>query len=194
MKLTITHQTEFSKGELLLRTFFGLFYIVIPYVVVMFFILIAAIFATMIAWFSIVFRGIYPRNLWDFQIGILRWDLRVNARILNLADGYPAFGIYGDDEHTSLEVAYPEQLSSGMAIVKLLFGWLYCAIPHLFVLGIRSIWTLVLTILAFWQVLFTGKYSSEWHEFNVGTLRWNYRLSLYLFYLTDEYPPFSGKE
>lgn len=124
----------------------------------------------------------------------MRWQIRVNARLYNLVDGYPSFWLDGTDDLTSLEIPYPENLSRGHLLVKSFFGWLYCGLPHVFILYFRMIATMVLMFIAFWAVLFTGSYPKSWHTFNVGTLRWSTRLSLYLTFMTDDYPPFSGKE
>ncbi len=78
--------------------------------------------------------------------------------------------------------------------MKLLFGWIYVGIPHGFMLFFRSLWNMILIFLAFWVVLFTGKFPQSWHEFTVGTLRWSNRVTLYLAYMTDDYPPFTGDE
>ncbi len=78
--------------------------------------------------------------------------------------------------------------------MKAMFGFIYVIIPHMTILMFRNIATQVLIFLAFWSVLFTGSYPQSWFEFNVGTLRWTTRVRLYLGYMTDQYPPFSGKE
>jgi hypothetical protein len=85
-------------------------------------------------------------------------------------------------------------VSQGLVLVRALFGWIYVGVPHGFCLYFRFIGTGVLMFLAWWAVLFTGRYPESWHAFNVGTLRWYTRIGLYLSYFTDEYPPFSGKE
>jgi hypothetical protein len=122
----------------------------------------------------------------------MRWQLRVNSRFYNLVDGYPAFGIDGTDDLTSLDVPYPE-LSRGQLLLKTFFGWLYCAIPHIFILYFRLIGSMFVLFLAWWTVLFTGKMPAWMHDFLTGTLRWSFRLNLYLGNMTDTYPPFSGK-
>jgi hypothetical protein len=131
--------------------------------------------------------------MFEFHLGVLKWSLRVMARIYNLSDGYPAFGVKGSDDKTNLEVEYPEKLSRLMLIVRILFGWIYVGIPHGFILFFRSIATSVLMFLAWWVVLFTAKYPSSFHEFNTGTVRWSMRISIYMGFMTDEYPPFTGK-
>ena len=67
-------------------------------------------------------------------------------------------------------------------------------LPHGFALLFRTIASIILQFIAFWIVLFTAEYPKSFHDFNVGTLRWGIRVSLYMSFMTDEYPPFSGKE
>jgi hypothetical protein len=194
MKLTIKLQEQYSRIELLLRTFFGWIYIMIPHCFLLFFVAIWSLILTFISFFAILFTGRYPKSFFEFQVGMYRWNVRLNARIYNLSDGYPSLGISGTDSNTDLTVDYPEHLSRGLLLLKVLFGWLYVLIPHGFVLFFLSIWSLILTFLAFWIVLFTGKYPSSFHSFNTGLIRWNTRLNLYFSLMTDEYPPFSGQE
>ncbi|MCB0504328.1 MAG: DUF4389 domain-containing protein [Cyclobacteriaceae bacterium] len=194
MKLTVKHQETYSRGELILRTLFGGIYIVLPHMFLLFFVQIWAGILIFISWFSILFTGRFPQSFFEFLVGVYRWSLRVNARMYNLSDGYPAFGVDATDEFTSLEVEYPETLSRGHLLLKTFFGGLYCGLPHGFILVFRILWGLILWFLAFWVVLFTGSYPAGWHEFNVGTIRWATRVNLYLYFMTDDYPPFSAKE
>jgi hypothetical protein len=194
MKLTINYQESYSRGELLLRSFFGIFYILLPHAFLMIFFGIWSSILSFIAFWSILFTGRYPQSFFEFNAGMQRWSLRVNARVYNLADGYPSFGVNGTDEHTSLEIPYPETLSRGLLIVKVMFGLLYVFIPHIFILYFRIIWGAILGFIAFWSILFTGRYPQSFFEFQVGTLRWMTRVNLYMGLMTDEYPPFSGKE
>ena len=193
MTLTIKHQETYSRGELLLRTIFGFFYIGIPHFFLLFFVSIWSAILQFISFWAILFTGRYPESFFEFQVGVMRWNIRLNARLLNLSDGYPAFGIHGTDDQTSLDVPYPESLSRGLAIVKLLFGAIYVGLPHGFILFFRLIWGAILSFIAFWVVLFTGKYPESWHAFNVNTMRWSTRVNIYLGFMNDKYPPFSGQ-
>ncbi|MDI3527940.1 MAG: hypothetical protein PWR03_2124 [Tenuifilum sp.] len=147
-----------------------------------------------IAFWAILFTGKYPKSLFDFQVGLMRWNLRLNARIYNISDGYPAFGINATDEYTSLEVEYPEKVSRGLMLVRFFFGWLYVYIPHFFILAFRGFFVNILVFFAWFVVLFTGKYPQEFHNWVVGQLRWMTRVGLYMSYMTDEYPAFTGDE
>ena len=105
---------------------------------------------------------------------------------------YPAFGIDGTDDLTTLDVPYPE-LSRGQLLLKTFFGWLYCLLPHVFVLYFRGLGAFFVLFLAWWTVLFTAKMPVWMHEFLTGTLRWSFRVNLYMGNMSDTYPPFSGK-
>jgi hypothetical protein len=194
MKLYIVHQETYSRADLLLRTFFGFFYITIPHMFLMIFAGLWGGILSFISFWVILFTGRYPESFFEFQVNLLRWSIRVQARSQNLTDGYPAFFPSGTDDKTSLEVSYPESISRGTLLLKAFFGGIYCAFPHLFVLIFRMIWGSILSFIAWWVILFTGKYPQSIHEFNVGTIRWTTRISLYLGYMSDEYPPFSGRE
>lgn len=194
MKLTITHQEDYSRGELLLRTFFGIFYITLPHMFLMIFYGIWSSILTFISFWVILFTGKYPQSFYEYQVKLMKWGVRVNARRSNLVDGYPAFHTSGTDEATDLEIPYPENLSRGTLLLKTFFGFLYCVFPHAFILIFRVLWGAILTMIAWWVVLFTGKYPASFHEFNVGTIRWALRVNLYMSYMSDQYPPFSGKE
>jgi hypothetical protein len=194
MKLSITHQDSYSRGELILRTLFGVIYIGIPHIVVMIFVMIWAGILGFLAFWVVLFTGKYPRGWFDFQVKLMSWGSRLNATLYNLIDGYPKIGVGGTSDKVTLEVPYPEKIGRGLVLVRALFGWLYVAIPHFFCLYFRMIWGGVLMFVAWWAVLFTGKYPAKWHAYQVGTQRWGLNIGLYLGYFTDEYPKFTGKE
>lgn len=194
MKLTIQHQDSYSRGQLLLRTFFGFLYIVIPHMFCLFFVGIWAGILAFLAFWVVLFTGRYPKSWFDFQVKFMNWQLRVNASMIHLVDGYPAFGLSTISDNVKLEVEYPEKLSRGLVLLRLFFGFLYVLIPHMFCLYFRALATYIVIFLAWWVVLFTGNYPENWHAFNVGTARWAWRLNLYMGLFTDDYPPFSGKE
>jgi hypothetical protein len=194
MKLTITYQEKYSRGELLLRTFLGFIYMTLPHMFLLFFYGIWSGILSFISFWVILFTGRYPESFFEYQVNLIRWTVRLNARRSNLTDGYPAFSTSGTDDKTSVEISYPENLSRGTLLLKAFFGAIYCAFPHMFILTFRLIWGAILSFLAWWVVLFTGKYPQSMHEFNVGTMRWFIRVQLYLGYMSDVYPPFSGRE
>jgi hypothetical protein len=193
MNYSVKLQDSYSRGELLLRAFFGAFYIGIPHAFVILFLAIGFIFVRIASFWVILITGKYPRGLFDYQVKFMRYQLRVNARFSNLADGYPEFGLNGKDEHTEFDIPYTEEISRGTLLIRTLFGGIYVSIPHGFVLFFRMIATMFLQVIAFWIILFTGKFPKDMFEFIVGTGRWQYRVNAYLLFYTDEYPAFSGK-
>jgi len=194
MKLSVTHQEKYSRGQLLLRFFFGWLYIGIPHLFLLSIVGIWSGILSFITFWIVLFTGKYPKSFFDFQIGFQNWSLRVMAVLSNLVDEYPTFFPKGTSASVKLDVPHPEKVSRGLVIVRLLFGAIYVGIPHFFLLYFRLIGTGVLMFLAWWAILFAGKYPAKWHAFNVGTYRWFTNVTLYLGYFTDEYPKFTGKE
>ena len=131
----------------------------------------------------ILFRRKYPRWWFDFNLGVVRFSARVNAYIGLMQDAYPSTD---EDQSVHLDVEYPEDLNRWLPLVK----WLL-AIPHYIVLYVLSIVVLVVTVIAWFAILFTGRFPRALFDFNLGVSRWNVRLAAYMFMLaTDRYPPF----
>jgi len=194
MKLTIKHQERYSRGELLLRTLVGFIYIIIPHMFVLMFVSLWGAILQFVAFWVVLFTGRYPQSMFEFQVGLMKWNVRLMARIYNLSDGYPAFGIKATDDHTDVIVPYPEKVSRGLTLVRLLFGIFYVYLPHYFILAFRTFFVGILQFLAWWVVLFTAKYPENWHGWVVGQVRWQMRIGLYMKFMTDTYPPFTGDE
>lgn len=91
-------------------------------------------------------------------------------------------------------IEHPEELSRLKLLAKVFFGWLYVGIPHGIILYLFQIAVGVVSFIAFWVILFTGKYPKGMFDFNLGYLRWSARVTAYLSMMRDEYPPFNGKE
>ena len=189
----IVRQDGYSRGQLLLRTLFGQIFILIPHGFLLFFVGIGSAILGFIAWWAVLFTGQYPRSFFDFQVSLIKWTTRLQARMLNLADGYPAFGMSAQDERVVVNIEYPQKLNQGLLLLRLFFQFIYVLIPHGFCLFFRGIATFFVAFIAWWAVLFTGKYPKGLYDFSVGTLRWVTRVNIYLSFLTDKYPPFSGK-
>ena len=130
----IVHQDSYSRGELILRTLFGQLYILIPHGFLLFFIGIGSAVLGFVAWWAVLFTGVYPPAFFEFKVNALKWSVRLQARILNLSDGYPAFGMHATDEKTSVNIPYPQKLSQGLLLVRLFFQFFYVIIPHGFFL------------------------------------------------------------
>jgi len=194
MKLVIQHQERYSRGELLLRTFLGWFYIAIPHGVLLFFVGLWGLFLLFAAFWVILFTGRYPEGMFVYLEQLMRWEVRLSARIFNLADGYPAFGLKAEDGRIGFTIPYPEQVSRGLTLVRVLFGWLYVLLPHGVILGVRGIWVLILVFLAWWAVLFTGRYPGRWFKWVEGQVRWGMRVYVYITFMNGRYPAFTGDQ
>ena len=133
----------------------------------------------------ILFQQKYPRWWFDWNLQLLRFSNRVSAYLLLLGDTYPSTD---EEQSVHLELPYPDarQLSRWLPLIK----WLL-AIPHYIVLFFLVIGALVAVIVAWFAILFTGRYPRDLFNFVVGVMRWSNRVTGYAFVLvTDEYPPF----
>ena len=126
-------------------------------------------------------------------MGVFEWLARLHLSSYNLRDDYPAFGVNKEVEYVKISAPYNEMPSRLSVLLRFMFISLMI-LPHIFIWMFRNLWSGILTFLAFWVVLFTGKYPRNWFEFNIGTLRWIMRIMGYQYYIFDRYPPFTGKE
>ena len=194
MKLTINRQESNSRGELLLRSFFGWIYILIPHSFILFFVSIWYSILEFVKFWVVLFTGRIPESIYDFQKKFMQWEIRLTATVMNMRDGYPAIGTGGSNDDATIEFENPEKVSRGLVLVRALFGSIYVGIPHGFILGFFGIAVNIVQFLAWWAILFTGKYPDSMYDFVMHYLRWSMRVSLYLSYYSDEYPPFNGDE
>jgi hypothetical protein len=191
MKLDIQLQESNSRGQLLLRSFFGFFYIIIPHAFCLFFLSIWGAILMFLTWWAILFTGKYPRGFFDYQVKLLRWNLRLTARLLNLVDGYPAFGLDAVDEKITFDVPYPESYSRGQLLLISFLGG-FMLLPHAFCILFIAIGSFFVNFIAWWAILFTGKYPAGLHSYMVRYLRWTYRVNTYFSFMRSSYPPFNG--
>jgi len=135
----------------------------------------------------ILFVQRYPRWWFDFQRELVRFSNRVGAYALLLTDQYPSTV---DEQAVHLEIDYPDvekDLKRGMPLVK----W-FLAIPHYLFLAVLVVGAVFAVIIAWFAILFTGRYPESLFNYVVGVMRWGLRVSAYVTLLvTDEYPPFS---
>jgi hypothetical protein len=179
--------------------------LLIPHFIVLILLWVAFVVLTFIAGFAILFTGRYPRALFDFNVGVLRWTWRVDFYSIGAfgTDRYPPFSLYADGDYpATLDVAYPEALSRGLVLVK----WWLLAIPHYVVLAIIAGgigtagdggWSggppgliLWLALVAAVVLLFVGRYPRGLFDLIMGLNRWVYRVIPYAALMTDRYPPF----
>ena len=135
----------------------------------------------------IVFRQRYPRWWFDFALELTRFGTRIGAYFVLLTDQYPSTV---EEQQVHLELDYPEverDLNRWLPLVK----WLL-ALPHYLVLIALAVAAFFAVVLAWFAILFTGRYPRGLFDFVVGVARWGLRVQAYAFLLlTDRYPPFS---
>jgi hypothetical protein len=172
-------------------------FLAIPHYVVLFFLWFAALLMTIVAGFAILFTGRYPRSLFEFNIGVMRWTWRVSFYTIGAfgTDKYPPFSLDPDPTYPAdFTVDYPEQLSRGLVLVK----WWLLAIPQYLIVGVLAGgWNAysgglisLLVVIAGIILLFTGRYPKELFDLVMGFNRWCFRVLAYAVLMSDEYPPF----
>lgn len=183
----------------------------IPHFFILAFLWMAFALLTFFVFFAILFTGRYPRPIFDFNVGVMRWTWRVIFYATSVlgTDRYPPFTLADADYPARLDVAYPEQLSRGLVLVK----WWLLAIPHYLIVGLLTSglvwWTTdfnggygdsvleigggiigILALVAGVVLLFSGRYAHGLFDLLMGLNRWVFRVMAYATLMRDEYPPF----
>lgn len=206
VSLTARLDPGLSRWQWLVKWFLA-----IPHVIVLAFLWVAFVVLTVVAAVAIVFTGRYPRGIFEFNVGVLRWTWRVSyyASTGGIGtDRYPPFSLRAEPgDPARLDVAYPERLSRGLVFVK----W-FLAIPHLLLIGLMAGTSIrwfgddadrvgfditsgggvlgLLVVVAGIVLLFRGRYPTALFDLIVGFNRWIYRTIAYVALMTDTYPPF----
>jgi uncharacterized protein DUF4389 len=203
LQLTGTLGTELSRGLWLVK-----WLLAVPHFVLLFFLWVAFAVVSVIAFFAILFTGRYPRGLFEFNLGVLRWSWRVGFYSYSAlgTDTYPPFTLKDVPDYPArLELPYPASLSRGLVFVK----WWLLAIPHYLVVAIfagggLAAWAAggggwlvgsggligLLVVIAGVTLLFSGRYPTSLFDFVLGMNRWVFRVAVYSSLMSDVYPPF----
>ncbi len=160
----------------------------VPHFLIVYFLTLAFEVVTFIAFFAILFTKKYPDGLFKFAVGTRRWQANVSAYVGLLRDEYPPFSMDAGQYAVTYDVEYPQELSRWLIFVK----WLL-VIPHIVVIALLGIAVLVLGVIAWFAILFTGRFPRSLFDFIVGVQRWSERANGYVLFFTDAYPPFSLK-
>ncbi len=184
-------------------------FLAIPHFIILGFLWVAFVLLTIMAFFAILFTGRYPRAIFDFNVGVMRWSWRVIFYCTSVlaTDRYPPFSLAPANYPAQLDVAYPERLSQGLVLVK----WWLLAIPHYLIVGLFTNgliwWTTdawegdavleigggligLLALITALILLFSGRYPRQMFDILMGLNRWVFRVAAYASLMRDEYPPF----
>jgi len=189
--------------------------LVIPHYVVLAFLWVGFVVTSIVAFFAILFTGKYPRAIFTYNVGVLRWSWRVAYYAYGAlgTDRYPPFTLDEVEDYPAhLSIDYPQHLSRGLVLVK----WWLLAIPHYIIVGIfvgggtwvgtRADhdwqWNLgggswgggglvgILVLIAAVILAVTGAYPRKLYDIILGLNRWALRVAAYAGLMTDVYPPF----
>ena len=183
--------------------------LIVPHAIVLFFLWVGFFVASVVAFFAILFTGRYPRAIFAFNVGVLRWTWRVCFYSYSAlgTDRYPPFSLADDPDYPArLSVEYPQSLSRGLVVVK----WWLLALPHYLVIGVftggafagwneasdHDAWAYgggligLLVFIAGIVLLFAGRYPRGLYDLVMGMNRWVFRVGAYAGLMTDRYPPF----
>ena len=186
--------------------------LLVPHFVVLFFLWVAFLAVSVVAFFAILITARYPRALFDFNVGVLRWTWRVHYYGYGAlgTDRYPPFTLADIPDYPAhLEISYPERLSRGLVLIK----WWLLAIPQYLVVSIlvgggvyagshatgdngwNGGWDAgglagLLVLIAAVALLFTARYPRPLYDLVLGINRWALRVGAYAALMTDRYPPF----
>ena len=182
--------------------------LLIPHYIILAFLWLAFLIVTVIAFFAILFTTRYPKGLFDFNVGVLRWSWRVSyyGYTALATDRYPPFTLADVPDYPArLEIDYPQQLNRWLPLVK----WLLAFPQYLLVGALVGSGYVVASgmengtvyrysapgvigacvLIAAIALLFTTRYPTGLYDLVVGINRWSYRLVVYVALMTDQYPP-----
>jgi len=162
--------------------------LVIPHVIVVNFLGLAAGVVITFAWFTILFAGRFPAGMLRFTIGFSRWAARANAYGTLLTDRYPPFSM-DDEPDYPVRLTVQEQTTGRNRLTT--FFRCILLIPHEIVLSLLSIPLVFVALVAWVAGVVLGRVPEGLHNFLAGYTRWTERASAYGYLLVDEYPPFS---
>jgi len=180
--------------------------LLIPHFICLFGLWIAMAVLTIVAGFSILITARYPRDIFDFNVGVMRWTWRVAFYGISAfgTDRYPPFSLKSDPGYPAdFHVDYPERLSRGLVLVK----WWLLAIPQYLVVAIlaggwgfnvNGAWRgaggggviAIMALVGAFVLAVTGSYPRQLFDATMGLNRWCYRVLTYAALMRDEYPPF----
>jgi hypothetical protein len=183
LRLDVQYPDQLNRWLVLVK-----WLLAVPHILIVYALVNVASVIHLIAFFAILFTTKYPQPLFEFVVNIYRWQANLYAYLGLMRDEYPPFSWEPGQYPVTFEVDYPQELNRWLPLVK----WLL-AVPHYVVLFFLGIAALAVWVIAFFAILFTATYPRGMFDFIVGVLRWGNRVNAYVYFMRDEYPPFSLK-
>ena len=168
-----------------LVTFFrGL--MVLPHYLCILVLEIGLLFAVVIGWFAVLFTGQYPPAMFNYVVGVTRWATRVQAYYFLVTDQYPPFSLDDDPNYpVGVEVDYPARVERWRCIPGVLY---LMAFPVLIVVYVMLIGAAICTVIAWFAIMFTGRYPQGFFDFVRQTMTWLLKIQLYILLINVRYP------
>ena len=181
----IQYEADYIREPSRTSTFFRIF-AVIPWLIVAYIYSVAVMVTALIAWFALVIVGRYPEGLYNFNAGMLRFFLRVNAFTYLQTDQWPSFGI-GEDPEYSVRIAVAPR-ADRQSRAKVFFRLILIVPVYVLAFLVGTVLQTV-AVVAWLTIVFRG-YQPRWvHETLAFTNAWTARTTAYYLLLTDAYPP-----
>jgi hypothetical protein len=181
-RLTIAYEEPLNRFLPLIK-----WLLLLPHYFALFLLAIGAYLALIFAFFAVLFTGRYPRGIFEFLVGVMRWAARVSAYCYLMTDAYPPFSLNPEPgDPAQFEIDYPE---GGVNRWRPLVHWLL-VIPFVIAASVIHYIAQVLVFFAFFAILFTRRFPKGMFEIVEVSLRWLYRGYAYTAFMTTRYPPF----
>lgn len=195
--VSVTYERQPSYNRFYAVPLLGItvkYFMLIPHMCALGAVAMINFFMHLVAWFSVLTKGVYPEWAYNWSSGTIRWSARVYAFALGLTDVYPPFSLGSNDDGYPVQVAIEYPSNPGKVFAIPLIGIMIrelALIPHFFVLGCVGFIVGFFQMITWAPVLFGGQYPAWGEDFVGGWIRWTARVQAYFLGLTDQYPPFS---
>jgi hypothetical protein len=181
VQLEVDYPPRLSRGLIFVK---GL--LAIPHFIALAVLGIGAWFAFVASFFAVLFTGRFPEGAFNYIVGVMRWGVRVGAYMFLLTDAYPPFSLDHDSGYpVRLQIDFPQQIGRWRPLLNGLL-----AIPAAIVGGVVLFLAYIAVFIAWFSILFTGRYPQGLFSTVTIALRWTLRVNTFSYWMTESYPPF----